>query len=163
VATLTDAIVGVLQAEPTLITLYGSGSTGRIRAFDQLNLNASHVFGLTPQTASWAFSGAKMLPVLIVRATRRQSDRAYQDEEEQEQSVRSVVRIMYMDDRANGYDTIEAAMGIVRAALNFKYFEKMRLEYQDDDLFQRTKEANNAATVNETYYAYGVLVPYTYG
>lgn len=156
-ATLTDAVVGALQTEPTLITLFGSAPS-RIKAFDELGS-----FGLTPASTPWAYSGAKLQPVLIVRTTRRQIVQGYQDEELQEQSVRQVVRLTYFDDRANGYGTIEAAMGVVHAKLNFQYFEGMRLEYQDDDLFLRTKEASNAATVNETFFAYGVHRPYTYG
>lgn len=163
-ATLTDSIVGVLQVEPTLIGFYGSGASGRLRSYDALNIEAGKpILGLTPISAPWAFNGAKLRSTLIVRTTRRQAVQGYQDEVLQEQSVRSVVRLYYFDDRTAGYDLIEAAMGVVRAALNFKYFEGMRLEYQDDDLQQRTKEIGNAATVTETYYAYGVLRPYTYG
>lgn len=155
--TLTDAIVGTLQTEPTLITLFGA-SPSRIKSFGDL---AS--FGLTPQSTPWAYSGSKLQPVLIVRTSRRQIVQGYADEVLQEQSVRTVVRLTYFDDRANGYDTIEAAMGVVHARINLQYFVGMRLEYQDDDLFLRTKEANNAATVNETYFAYGVHRPYIYG
>lgn len=150
--TLEEAVVTALKANATLQTLFGASPNTRIKGFDELG-----GFGLSPKSTPWAYDGAKLRSLIVVRETKLQRTQGYTDEDLQQNSVRQVLRLTYMDDRSVGYDNINAARKTVRSLLNYRYFTGLRTEFQDADKNERSKENNNACVISESYYAYGVL------